>query len=110
MNYDKEFILKQKEILLREKEGLEGKKAKLQEYQDFGFDDEDNTDEISNYENNLSIQNQIDFLLNRVNKALKAIENGTYGQCAECKKLIDSGRLEIMPYADICVECKENHK
>lgn len=104
---DKKFIEKQKNILNDEKTRLEEKIAKLKVRQDYGYDDEDNAQEMSDFENNLSIEEQLNFLLAKVNRALKAIENGTYGQCIKCKQNIEKGRLEIMPYAELCVKCKE---
>lgn len=41
----------------------------------------------------------------RVRNALKAIANGTYGQCRRCKGLIVVERLEAQPDAVICVNC-----
>lgn len=108
MTYKAAFLEKQKEILLKEKEKIEDKISRLKKYPDYGTDDEDKLQEIEDYENNLSLEGQLELLLKKIKKALKAIDNGTYGQCAECKKNIEEGRLEIMPYAEICVTCKNN--
>ncbi|MBN1970500.1 MAG: TraR/DksA C4-type zinc finger protein [Candidatus Delongbacteria bacterium] len=40
--------------------------------------------------------------------ALKRIDNGTYGQCRTCGNLISKKRLEIVPHATLCIECKNN--
>jgi len=47
------------------------------------------------------------FITNLEN-ALKRIENGTYGICRGCSGLIDKRRLEIVPHATLCMECKTN--
>lgn len=39
-----------------------------------------------------------------VEKALEAIDNGTYGKCTECGEEIPYERLEVMPTALQCVE------
>ncbi len=44
--------------------------------------------------------------LNYLDDALKRIENGTYGFCTECGKLIDRQRLEAVPHTQQCVSCK----
>ena len=43
----------------------------------------------------------------QLDKALKAIDGGSYGICLKCKKEIESGRLEIMPYAELCISCRK---
>ncbi len=39
--------------------------------------------------------------------ALKRISDGTYGRCTECSGWIPRGRLEVVPYAPLCVSCQE---
>ena len=41
----------------------------------------------------------------RVEKALEAIDAGTYGQCQRCGEPIAEARLNAMPHATICVAC-----
>lgn len=106
MKLSNEFLEKQKKALLEEKERIETKATKLKKYPKYGDDEEDNLQEMADYESNLSLDDQLEYLLGKINKALKAIEEGTYGQCSLCKKNIENGRLEIMPYADVCVTCK----
>ncbi|ESU31005.1 hypothetical protein G3A_18995 [Bacillus sp. 17376] len=42
--------------------------------------------------------------IEKVDNALKAIEDGSYGKCAECGKEIPYERLEAVPYTLYCVE------
>ena len=44
--------------------------------------------------------------LNYLEDALKRIEKGTYGFCTECGKLMDKERLEAVPHAHQCIDCK----
>ena len=44
--------------------------------------------------------------LNYLDDALKRIEKGDYGFCTDCGKLIEKERLEAVPHAQLCVECK----
>ncbi|CAN6960097.1 MULTISPECIES: TraR/DksA family transcriptional regulator [Psychrobacter] len=39
-----------------------------------------------------------------VENALSRIENGTYGECEVCGKLIEEQRLEALPYATLCMD------
>jgi DnaK suppressor protein len=41
-----------------------------------------------------------------IDEALERIEDKTYGICEECGKRITSNRLNIMPFARLCVPCK----
>jgi len=38
--------------------------------------------------------------------ALQRIDRGNYGVCGDCGKLIERGRLEAVPIATLCVDCK----
>lgn len=44
-------------------------------------------------------------LLYEVERALKRMDDGTYGICKKCGQPIDRARLEIAPYARFCVTC-----
>lgn len=43
-------------------------------------------------------------------EALQRIEDGTYGVCKVCHKLIPKARLEAVPTATKCVNCKSETK
>ena len=44
--------------------------------------------------------------LESIDNALRQAQNGRYGICECCKEPIDPARLEVMPEATLCVECK----
>jgi RNA polymerase-binding protein DksA len=44
--------------------------------------------------------------LNFLEQALRKIQDGTYGICVSCKKMIPRARLEAVPTAKMCIECK----
>lgn len=44
--------------------------------------------------------------LNALESALKRIENGTYGICADCSGKIPTKRLEAYLAAELCITCK----
>lgn len=49
-------------------------------------------------------RNSID-LLRKVEHALERIETGEYGICESCGDAIPVARLEVLPYATVCVNC-----
>jgi len=38
-------------------------------------------------------------------RALRRIEAGSYGVCAQCGEEISPRRLAALPYTDVCLEC-----
>ncbi len=44
--------------------------------------------------------------LRLIDSALLRIESERYGQCMKCGKRIPRERLEAIPYALLCIECK----
>jgi DnaK suppressor protein len=45
-------------------------------------------------------------VLAAIDAALQRIEDGTYGTCTRCGGEIGHERLEALPYAELCIECK----
>jgi RNA polymerase-binding protein DksA len=48
--------------------------------------------------------------LDHLDRALERIQKGTYGFCMECGKLISRPRLEAVPHARLCIECKSSEE
>lgn len=46
-------------------------------------------------------------LLYEVNEALLRLEEGEFGGCEQCKKPISRKRLQVIPYARLCIKCEE---
>lgn len=44
--------------------------------------------------------------LQEIEDALERIEDGSYGKCEDCSKQIGARRLEAVPHARLCIECK----
>jgi len=49
-------------------------------------------------------------LLYHIDEALRRIRDKTYGKCQECGKPISMARLEAVPHARLCIECKEEEE
>jgi DnaK suppressor protein len=58
-------------------------------------------------EKHLSIANNVQDLIDKSNKALAKIEEGSYGICESCGKPISADRLKALPHALMCIECKK---
>lgn len=46
--------------------------------------------------------------LEKMDEALRKLEDGTYGVCSECGEDIEEERLKVMPFATACVKCKSD--
>ena len=46
--------------------------------------------------------------LQEVESALDRLNSGEYGACADCGHSISSKRLQALPWATHCVDCKDN--
>jgi DnaK suppressor protein len=49
-------------------------------------------------------------LLAEIDAALERVEAGTYGTCANCGKEISPARLEAVPWATLCIDCKRQEQ
>ena len=45
-------------------------------------------------------------LVYHIDEAIRRIEEGTFGICEKCEKPISVARLEAVPHARMCIECK----
>jgi len=48
--------------------------------------------------------------IDKINEALRRIEEGTYGKCASCGADIEIERLEAIPYAILCSACSKKEE
>ena len=49
---------------------------------------------------------QLQQKLARIEAALERLANDRYGRCQNCNQRIDPERLEILPYAELCIGCQ----
>jgi DnaK suppressor protein len=45
--------------------------------------------------------------LTQVRSALERLEEGTFGECLHCGKMIGEKRLEALPWTPYCIACQE---
>jgi DnaK suppressor protein len=74
-----------------------------------GFDEEyaDAGTATFEREKDLSLVNNIVDLMDRIDKALAKIDDGTYGLCDRCGKPIEKLRIKALPYANLCLKDKQ---
>jgi RNA polymerase-binding protein DksA len=73
---------------------------------DVGLDDESADAGTATFERekDLSIENNIRDLIQKIDRALARIERGTYGVCDVCGKPIEKARVKALPYVDLCIK------
>ena len=76
---------------------------------EMGFDEEyaDAGTATFERERDLSLVNNVRDLMERIDKALAKIDEGTYGLCERCGKPIEKARLKALPYANLCLKDKQ---
>lgn len=117
--YNKDFLQEMKTILIAKEKKLENELSRIASkntrvkddyktrFPEYGNQIEDNAMEVSEYANNLPIEQRIELDLKAVKAALDKIEDGTYGQCSNCQKMIEEKRLRVMPEATTCMSCNK---
>jgi len=98
---DREAEIKNKLRLLREilpTESAQVKDAEEQSMEDFvlGMD--------------FALMEMESETLKKIDEALRRLEEGTYGDCAECGQRIVEARLKALPFANTCRECQEHRE
>ncbi len=98
----------EKKRLLGELEQLEADVRPVEERREgspFGKREEEATESFE-LEKRLALEKQIREQLVDVEHALGKLEQGTYGLCDSCGQAIAPERLEALPQASLCVNCK----
>jgi DnaK suppressor protein len=75
---------------------------------------DDGTEDIVDRANNsynrelmFSLSDSERMMLLQVEEALRRMEDGIYGRCANCGRPISLQRLEAVPWARFCIDCQE---
>ncbi|RSD27863.1 TraR/DksA C4-type zinc finger protein [Mesobacillus subterraneus] len=107
----KQMLLDEKEMLFsqidgNEQEGyLNGSQSEATgELSSYDNHPADSGTELFERTKNLAMDEHHEEQIGKIDDALKAIEEGSYGKCAECGKEILFERLEAIPYTLYCVE------
>ena len=104
------YLMKEKDRLTREIEQLDEEARPSEERREgspFGKREEEAT-EVFELEKRLAVEHQITDTIALIDHALEKYKAGTYGICDNCGQPIEPGRLEALPYANLCLTCKSN--
>lgn len=100
------------ERTLRErKDELEAKLGRFSERPErganlsFGKRIGDGTTEAIDRLNTIGVGNQLEAVLEKVDRALAKLDEGSYGTCDACGGAIDPRRLERYPESTVCTGC-----
>ena len=108
--------LKKFKTLLTEKRDEIVKKAKQTLEEDMALDANDLPDEMdlasSEYLQSFTfrLRGREKVFLDKIEKALRKIEDGSFGTCEHCDEEISIKRLEARPETTLCIRCKEDQE
>jgi DnaK suppressor protein len=71
------------------------------------MDEIDQANELIEKEMGFVMSNNMRANLKEVEEALDRIEKNHYGKCLHCGQEISPKRLEVLPFARLCVPCQE---
>lgn len=105
-------LLEQQERLRTELSGIEHDMQQLMRDSGDGSgdDDVDTGAKTSEREQEFTVAANSKALLEQGERALHAIEDGTYGVCENCGKPIGKLRMQAQPRATLCVTCKQQQE
>jgi DnaK suppressor protein len=58
----------------------------------------------------LRLQERQTQLLQKIDRALGKIEEGSFGLCEQCEEPLNINRLKARPVASLCISCKEEQE
>lgn len=119
---DKKDLEKLKEVLLKEKEKIEGALSEIATkdpdmkddydavFPNFGSSPDENAQEVTEFDKRKSLEHNLEQRLADINRKLGEIEEGTHGACHTCGGVINPRRLEAVPTASLCISCASNRR
>ncbi|WP_199883883.1 TraR/DksA C4-type zinc finger protein [Anaerosinus massiliensis] len=111
-SYEKRLIDEKEQILQTishiEENGLEETMAETStELSMYDNHPADVSDQLFERSKDIALRDHANVLLEKLEVALKKIEDGSYGICSHCGEAIDRERLEAVPSAALCLPCQE---
>jgi len=109
----REILLKERKRLQEQEQRIERRGSAMSESAELGeladYDnhpaDADSTTESRTMD--LALDENINTMIAQIDEALSKIEDGTYGMCDRCGSPINPERLEVIPYATLCIDCQD---
>ena len=111
----KDALSKLRDVLVRRRDAMRkamaGDLSLLQELRDQGPGDMlDAAVDTAQDELNSQLLEVESRELTQIEEALDRLKDGTFGTCEECDKPIPLKRLQALPYATECIECKRKNE
>src|SRR5687767_4483063 len=105
---ERETYVRQARDLAAEAEAL----ATEREPGDTQFDEESGEGDTLNVERerDLALSASANQAVEEIDRALRRMDTGSYGICERCGKKIAVARLEALPFAALCIECKSREE
>lgn len=116
LEYFRQLILRKREELLRQIEAIrentigEGRDDTIPEQSGYTYHMADVGTDTMEREKAFYLASREGNLLWHLDQALMRIERGEYGICVSCGKPISRERLEAVPHARLCIECKSREE
>lgn len=102
----RERLEAERDALLAEIAALDRDHADREESAGIGNVVAEEMTELLARERDLALRSNARDLLEQVTAALRRLDEGTYGICADCGGPIAPERLEALPYATLCINCQ----
>jgi len=99
----KDFIEKQRIVIRKKIESLNEVIEENRKFEEMGSADEDNAKEFEDFEERAALVKNAEKEISSLKRALKRIDQGTYGRCKVDGKPIEIGRLKAYPEAELCI-------
>lgn len=103
----RDALVAERALLEHQVAGLDAE-ADVKNWREGGFDDDPADAGSASFERETaqSLSNHARAMLTQIDDALRRIEAGVYGSCEGCGQPIEAARLEALPYATLCLDCK----
>lgn len=72
----------------------------------YNFDRTELANQYSSQDRRIALHSIDQQTLQQIDVALAQLEEGSYGRCVKCHRPINPERLEILPYATLCISCQ----
>ncbi|MFA5389589.1 MAG: TraR/DksA family transcriptional regulator [Candidatus Omnitrophota bacterium] len=92
------------------KESLKSQKESSGDLSGYSFHMADMASDSYDRELSLNIASEEQEVIYEIDDALKRIEEGKFGRCLSCDKKIPQKRLNAVPYAKYCIQCKSKEE
>jgi len=118
----KQEMLKYKKLLIQTREGIAGdishitkenlksQKESSGDLSGYSLHMADMASDSYDRELSLNIAGGEQEIVYEIDDALKRIEEGDFGKCISCGKKIPQKRLNAVPYAKYCIQCKSKEE